>query len=138
MDIFYCVKLQAQTPPSIPPPSDHPLKMLTDVLTEDLWSILVSFVSIHDMGSIACTCRNWRRVVSLCFIDRAFAQAYAVSVLGDPAFWRNASLRPVATRRSLPSYRLEIKRIEEFKRTGGRQRLAACELYEIWPLIDGK
>ena len=112
--------------------------LITDVLNEDLWTILVSFVSIHDTGSVACTCRQWRCVISLRSIDRALARAYAVSVLGDSAFWRNASLRPVATRRSLPTYRLEIKRIEEFKRTGGWQRLAACELYEIWPLIDGR
>lgn len=112
--------------------------LITDVLDDDLWSVLVPFVSIHDTGAIACTCRNWRRIVSLPSIDRGIARAYAVSVLGDPSFWRKASLRPVATRRSLPTYRLEIERIEKFKRSGGRQRLAACELYNIWPLLDGR
>jgi len=110
---------------------------ITDVFDDDLWTILARLLRVQDTGAVACTCRAWRRIVSLPSIDRCIAQSYAIHILGDAAFWRNTCLRPVATRRPLATFRLEIKRIEEFKRVGGRQRLAACELYELWRILDG-
>jgi hypothetical protein len=109
--------------------------LITDVFDDDLWAILASLLRIEDTGRVACTCRAWRRIVSLPSIDHCIARVYATRVLGDAAFLGNAVFQPIGTR-SLPTYRQEIEHIEQFKRTGGRQRLAACELYKLWPLLD--
>ena len=110
--------------------------LLSDVLTDDVWAVLAPFLSVSDAGSIARTCVEWRRAMSLPTIDWLVARTYAQDVLGDAVFWKNASLRPAQTRKSLPTYRLEIRRIEEFRKTGGRGRIAACELYPLWRVLD--
>lgn len=112
------------------------MSTLLEVLCDDTWTVLAPMLTLSDTGSVARTCRAWRRVIALPQIDWLLARAYATSVLGDPAFWHNAAMRPVHTRKDLPTYRLEIRRIEEFKRAGGNVRLAACELYVLWTVLD--
>ena len=109
---------------------------LVDVLSDDVWTVLAPLLGISDTGAVARTCRAWRRAISLPAIDWLVAQAYASDALGDAAFWDRAILRPGHSRKSLPTFRLEIQRIEEFKRAGGRGRLAACELYLLWEVLD--
>ena len=111
---------------------------LLEVLNDDVWTTLARVLALSDTGAVARTCRTWRRVISLPHIDYIMAQSYAENVLKDECFWRNASMRPVQTRNALPTFRLEIKRIEEFKKTGGMMRLAACELYPLWNFLDAR
>lgn len=109
---------------------------LEQVLTVDIWSLVAEHMSIHDSGAVACTCRAWRRIVAHPAIDRVLATGYARRVLGDASFWQHAVRRPKRTRRGLPTFRMEIKRIEDFRRELGKVRLAACELYALWRLLD--
>lgn len=109
---------------------------MANVLPDDVWTVLAPMLCLATTASVATTCREWSRVLALPQVDAAMAHAYARNALGDAAFWDMARCRPVETRKSLPTYRLEIKRIEEFKRAGGRGRVAACELYALWPLLD--
>lgn len=107
-----------------------------DVLTCDIWHIVASMLDVSDTGPIMSTCRAWKRIFETPHMDWVVASAYAVQSLGDPVFWKRAALRPADTRKTLPTYRLEIERIERFRRAVGLDHLAACELYSLWNVID--
>lgn len=105
-------------------------------LEHDLWTVIAEHITFRDAGAVACTCRSWRSAITSPNADRTLAMTYARCVLGDTQFWENAEARPKLTRRELPTYRLEIRRIELFRRAIGKSRLAACELYEMWQGLD--
>ena len=113
------------------------MRTLDNVLCADIWSILAPMLSITDTGAVACTCREWNKVISSPAIDSLVARAYAIRVLRDEMFWEKASLRPASTRQELSTYRMEIRRIEKCKRAAGIKSLVADELYKLWTVIDG-
>lgn len=107
---------------------------MLSLLPEDIWSIIAPLLSIYDTGPVCCTCTELHRL--MCITDRCVATAYAANVLGDVTFWDRASLRPKITCKKLASYRLEIARIENFKRVGRLTSLDAHQLYRLWTILD--
>lgn len=113
---------------------------LSDILTLDLWSILAPMLDIRDTCAVVCTCHEWRRVFLQPHIDRLVAHSYATSLRKMAPTNRGGRTIMRSLRRTravaFATLRQEIRRIEELRRTGGRARLAQCELYDLWGEVE--
>lgn len=108
-------------------------------LPDDVWEIIVQHMVLHDcmaLVNLRNTCAIGRQVMNQRGIDAAIGASYARYVLDDDKFWKFARTRPKWTSQPLRTYLDEVCRIESFRRRLGVGRLAACELYRLWPLLD--